>query len=218
VTDKEITKAFDALGHLNAVSDPVGCGLPRDILFRHRQEKGDCLFYKYAQLIRNARDAVKPLGSPKACALLDEMVNLAQRMIRIEADLLPGIEDDELSSPAAVLFFASGTLCNYLTNRVFSYTRDTTPMPAAIAAGSSPGNTTPEYKKWVEEHWFHGTITRPWHDPLRVRHLFALSQSVLVARFGEGVGVSSEDAIDIIVDKLTQYISTLCTSSPRKAS
>src|SRR5258708_35344636 len=90
MTDQEITTAFEKLNHLHSYSgEAVGqfaaIGAIRQIIFR----PGSSIIVAYERDAREARDAVKLLGDPKATALMEEIVNLTQRMIQFEAALPP---------------------------------------------------------------------------------------------------------------------------------
>jgi hypothetical protein len=189
MTDQEITAAFQKLHHLHSTSgEAVGqfaaIGAIRQVIFR----PGSAIFVAYERDACEARDAIKLLGDPKATALMDEVVNLTQRMIRVEAALPPArayIGDprtrltadnvtaistapppDELNLAGVALYLGSGTLWNYL--------------------GS--------------------TVSRP---DLHGRNRYALSQPRLI-EWCKWNGATSDDDIEVIIDKVTQYLITLC--------
>jgi hypothetical protein len=99
-TDEEITTALSELIHRSdrAYASPIE-GL-----------REGSLFGEFVQSIRDTRDAIKPLGDPKASALLDEMENLTQRMKEGEE----AREFDELMTAAGYLCSSSRALWNYL--------------------------------------------------------------------------------------------------------
>ena len=83
ITDQEIITAFEKLNRLHfysgeAVAQFAAIGAIRQIIFR----PGSNIIVAYERDAREARDAVKLLGDPKATALMDEVVNLIQWMIQ----------------------------------------------------------------------------------------------------------------------------------------
>ena len=121
MTDQEIISAFEKLHHLHSTSgEAVGqfsaIGAIRQVIFR----PGSVIFVAYEQDAREARDAVNRLGDPKATALMDEIVNLTQRMIQLESALPPvrpyitNRKTGELNLAGVALYLGSGTLWNYL--------------------------------------------------------------------------------------------------------
>jgi hypothetical protein len=121
MTDQRISTAFEKLLHLHSSSgEAVGqfsaIGAIRQVIFR----PGSVIFGAYEKDAREARDAVKLLGDPKATALVNEIVNLAQRMIQLEAALPPvrpyivDFRTGELNLAGVALYLGSGTLWNYL--------------------------------------------------------------------------------------------------------
>lgn len=189
MTDQEIITAFEKLHHLHSTSgEAVGqfaaIGAIRQVIFR----PGSVIFIAYERDAREARDAIKPLGDPKATALMDEIVNLTQRMIQLEAALPPVRPDSRdlksryadynataMSTPPSpcklglagiALYLGSGTLWNYL------------------------GRTVP----------------RP---ELHRKNPYALSQPELM-EWCKWNGATSEDDIEVLIDKVTQYLSSLC--------
>src|ERR1700731_1627418 len=135
MTDHDISTAFEKLYHLHssageAVAQFAAIGAIREVIFR----PGSVIFVAYERDAREALDAIKLLGLSKANALMDEIVNLTQRMIQLEAALPPArpysrdlktrlTADKAMSSPlprgelnlaGIALYLGSGTLWNYL--------------------------------------------------------------------------------------------------------
>jgi hypothetical protein len=175
MTDQEIITAFEKLNHLHssageAVAQFAAIGAIRQVIFR----PGSVIFVTYERDAREARDAVKLLGDPKATALMDEIVDLTQRMIQLEAALppvRPYIRDlkarpGELNLAGIALYLGSGTLWNYL------------------------GRTVPQ-------------------PELHVKNRYALSQPELMEWCGWN-GATRDDDIEVVSDKVTQYLSTFC--------
>jgi hypothetical protein len=189
MSDQEIITAFEKLHRLHSTSgEAVGqfaaIGAIREVIFR----PGSVIFVAYERDAREARDAVKLLGDPKATALMDEIVNLTQRMIQLEAALPPVRPDSRdlksryadynataMSTPPSpcklglagiALYLGSGTLWNYL------------------------GRTVP----------------RP---ELHRKNPYALSQPELM-EWCKWNGATREDDIEVLIDKVTRYLSTLC--------
>ena len=189
MTDQEIITAFEKLHRLHSTSgEAVGqfaaIGAIRQVIFR----PGSTIFVAYERDAREARDAIKLLGDPKATALMDEMMNLTQRMIQLEAALPPArpyirdlktrqADDNasamstetptvELNLAGVALYLGSGTLWNYLAR------------------------TVPRLK-------------------LHLNNRYVLSQPELM-KWCKWNGATSDDDIDAIIDKVTQYLSTLC--------
>ena len=188
MTDPEITTAFHKLHHLHSTSgEAVGqfaaIGAIREVIFR----PGSVIFVVYERDAREARDAIKLLGDPKATALMDEIVDLTQRMIQLEASLPPArpltrdlrrqshdnaialstaFPGGELNLAGVGLYLGSGTLWNYLGR----------------------------------------TVQRP---DLYGKSRYALPQRELV-KWCKWNGATSDDDIDLVIDKVTQYLSTLC--------
>lgn len=189
MTDKEIITAFEKLHHLHsysgeAVAQFAAIGAIRQIIFR----PGSSIIVAYERDAREARNAVKLLGDPKATALIDETVNLAHRMIQLEAALPPvrpytkdvktrQADDNatamsnapppcKLMLAGIALYLGSGTLCNYLGRRV--------PRPE-LHRKNPCALSQPELMEWCK-----------WN------------------------GATSEDDIEVLIDKVTQYLSSLC--------
>jgi len=189
MTDQEIITAFEKLHHLHstageAVGQFASIGAIRQVIFR----PGSIIFVAYERAASETRDAVKLLGDPKATALMDEIVNLTQRMIQFEAALPPArpyIKDvktghagdnatprstappaDELNVAGLALYLGSGTLWNYLAM----------------------------------------TVPRP---ELHVKNLYALSQRQLMGwcKWNES---TSDDGIEVLIEEVTRYLATLC--------
>jgi hypothetical protein len=187
MSDQEIITAFEKLHRLHSTSgEAVGqfaaIGAIRQVIFR----PGSTIFVAYERDANEARDAVKLLGDPKATALIDEMMNLTQRMIQLEAalpparpdinDLKTGPADDddstttapptvELNLAGVALYLGSGTLWNYLAR------------------------TVPRLK----HHY---------------NNRYVLSQPELM-KWCKWNGATTEDDIEVLIDKVTQYLSTL---------
>jgi hypothetical protein len=189
MTDQEITTAFQKLHRLHSTSgEAVGqfaaIGAIRQVIFR----PGSVIFAAYERDAGEARDAVKLLGDPKATALMDEMVNLTQRMIQLEAALPPARPysrelktrltadnatatssapaSDQLSLAGVALYLGSGTLWNYLGR----------------------------------------TVSRP---ELHGKNRYALSQPRLI-EWCKWNGATSDDDIEVVIEKVTQYLTTHC--------
>ena len=125
MTDQEIITAFEKLNRLHfysgeAVAQFAAIGAIRQVIFR----PGSVIFVTYEQDAREAREAIKLLGDPKATALMDEIVSLTERMIQLEATLPPvrpyitNLKTRELNSAGVALYLGSGTLWNYLGKTV----------------------------------------------------------------------------------------------------
>jgi hypothetical protein len=185
MTDQDITTAFHKLHHLHSTSgEAVGqfaaIGAIRQVIFR----PGSAIFVAYERDAYEARDAIKLLGDPKSTALMDEVVNLTQRMIRVEAALpparpyvrepearqaagmSPARPPDELNLSGVALYLGSGTLWNYLVR----------------------------------------TVSRP---DLHGKNPYALSQPKLI-QWCKWNGATSHDDVEVVIDGVTQYLSTLC--------
>jgi hypothetical protein len=189
MTDQDIITAFEKLHRLHSTSgEAVGqfaaIGAIRQVIFR----PGSLIFVAYERDAREARDAVKLLGDPKATALIDAMMNLTQRMIQLEAALPPdrpyirdlktrqaddnasamstALPTVELNLAGVALYLGSGTLWNYLAR------------------------TVPRLK-------------------LHLNNRYVLSQPELM-KWCKWNGATSEDDIEVLIDKVTQYLSTLC--------
>jgi len=189
MTDQNIITAFEKLHRLHSTSgEAVGqfaaIGAIREVIFR----PGSTIFVAYERDAGEARDAVKLLGDPKATGLMDQMMNLTQRMIQLEATLPPARPynrdlktrqaDDNASamspaSPAAelnlagvALYLGSGTLWNYLAR------------------------TVPRLK-------------------LHLNNRYVLSQPELT-KWCKWNGATSDEGVEVLIDKVTQYLSTCC--------
>ena len=184
-TDQEIVAAFEKLYHLHssageAVAQFAAIGAIREVIFR----PGSVIFAAYERDAREARDAVKLLGDLKANALMDEIMNLTQRMIRVEAALRPYTRDlntrltadnatatstafprVELNLAGIALYLGSGTLWNYLS-RMF-------PRPE-IHPNKPYVLSQPELMEWCK-----------WNG-------------------------ASDDDIKVVIGKVTQYLATSC--------
>ena len=194
MTDQEIITAFEKLHRLHSTSgEAVGqfaaIGAIREVIFR----PGSTIFVAYERDAREARDAVKLLGDPKPTALMDEMVNLTQRMIQVEAALPPArpysrdlktrqADDNatamstappagELNLAGIALYLGSGTLWNYL------------------------GRTVPG-------------------SELHRKNPYALSQPELM-EWCKWNGATSDGDIEVLIGKVTRYLSTLCIGYPK---
>lgn len=188
-TDQEIVTAFEKLHHLHssageAVAQFAAIGAIREVIFR----PGSVIFVAYERDAREARDAVKLLGDLKANALMDEIMNLTQRMIQVEAappavrpytrDLKTRLTADnatatstafprgELNLAGIALYLGSGTLWNYLSRTV----------PRQEIHPNKPYVLSqPELMKWCK-----------WN------------------------GATGDDDIEVLIDKVTQHLATLC--------
>ena len=126
-TDEEIRTAFEKLLHLHsaageAVAQFAAIGAIRRVIFRPGSE----IFSAYERGAREVRDALKPLGDAKATILMDEILSLSHRMVRLETSLNNRQADNsaaafsiagaatELNSAGIALYLGSGTLWNYL--------------------------------------------------------------------------------------------------------
>jgi hypothetical protein len=189
MTDQNIITAFEKLYHLHssageAVAQFAAIGAIRQVIFR----PGSVIFVAYERDAHDARDAVKLLGEPKATALMDEIVNLTQRMLQLEAALPPArafnrdlktrlTADyatvistarrlDELNLAGIALYLGSGTLWNYL------------------------GRTLPRIE-------LHG------------KNRYALSQPQLM-EWCKWNGTTSDGDIEVLIDKVTRHLVTVC--------
>jgi len=189
MTDQNIITAFEKLHRLHSTSgEAVGqfaaIGAIREVIFR----PGSTIFVAYERDAREAQDAINLLGDPKATGLIDELVNLTQRMIQLEATLPPARPynrdlktrqaDDNASamspaSPAAelnlagvALYLGSGTLWNYMAR------------------------TVPRLK-------------------LHLNNRYVLSQPELT-KWCKWNGATSDEGVEVLIDKVTQYLSTCC--------
>ncbi len=186
--DQELVTAFEKLHHLHssageAVAQFAAIGAIREVIFR----PGSVIFVAYKRDAREARDAVKLLGDLKANALMEEMMNLTQRMIQFEAALPPVRPDSnlktrltadnatatstafprgELNLAGIALYLGSGTLWNYLS-RMF-------PRPE-IHPNKPYVLSQPELMEWCK-----------WN------------------------GTTSDDDIEVVSDKVMRHLSTLC--------
>lgn len=192
-TDAEIRTAFEKLFHLHsaageAVAQFAAIGAIRQVIFRPGSE----IFSAYERGAREVREALKPLGDAKATALMDEILSLSHRMVRLETSLppvRPYNKDDnnrqadnsaavfsiagsatELNSAGIALYLGSGTLWNYL------------------------GRTVP----------------RP---ELQVKNCYVLSEPELMD-WCKWNGATSDNDIEVVINKVTQYLSTLSQAQP----
>jgi len=175
MTDQETIEAFNALARLDVycsdiflfssprATRPAAIAGASPLPFFHRGPSAQCYFDIFERCLCHTRDAVKPLGNPKANAALNEMVNLTRRMIEGHASQ-PWVPYHSPASPATALppaqqlnlagltlYLASGTIWNSLAERAVSIT-SVWPPPAAIKAGDRP-------------YW---QVTLPGQDPVRV--------------------------------------------------
>jgi hypothetical protein len=189
MTDEQIRSAFENLLRLHsstgeAVAQFSAIGAIREVIFR----PGGLIFVAYERDARDAQRAVELLGDPAASALIEEMVNLTQRMIQVEAALPPArpysrdlnnpqLDDsatiEPIAPPAAELnlaglglYLGSGTLWNYLGR----------------------------------------TVSRP---ELQGMNLYVLSQPELMD-WCKWNGDSPNGDIEVVIGKVTQYLATLC--------
>lgn len=128
---------------------------------RHR----DQVLNTIAKCVRAILAAIKPLGYPKATALLDEVLNLTRRMRpwAQQAD----IPADPGPAAGRGLGLAFATLVNYLNA--------------------------------------HGV-----QCPLRVPPQPELMKMTVWSANAADIGATSDDDIEVLIDKVTQYLSTLC--------
>jgi hypothetical protein len=188
MSDQEIITAFEKLHRLHSTSgEAVGqfaaIGAIRQVIFR----PGSTIFDAYERDASDARDAVRLLADPKATPLMDEIMNLTQRMIRVEAALppvRPSIRDlktrpaddnaitlsialptVELNLAGVALYLGSGTLWNYLA-RIVPRLRHHHNNRYVLSQ--------PELMKWCK-----------WN------------------------GATSDDDIEVVIDQITRYLSTL---------
>ena len=185
--DGEIRTAFEKLLHLHsaageAVAQFASIGAIRQVIFR----QGSKIPAAYECGAREVRDALKPLGDAKATALMDEILSLAHRMIRLEASLPP-------ARP---------------------YNRDDKNRQAenSAAAFSSAGSTSELNLAGIALYLGSGTL---WNylgrmsPDLQGKNLYVLSQSELV-KWCKWNGTTSGDDIEAIIEKVTHYLATLC--------
>lgn len=185
MSDQEIITAFEKLHRLHSTSgEAVGqfaaIGAIREVIFR----PGSVIFVAYERDAREARDAVKLLGDPKATALMDEIVNLTQRMIQLEAALPPVRPDSRSIKPRQHVYFRKS------------------PSPcklglAGIALYLGSGTL------W---NYLGRTVPRP---ELHCKNPYALSQPELM-EWCKWNGATSEDDIEVLIDKVTPHLSSLC--------
>ena len=183
MTDQRISNAFEKLLHLHSSSgEAVGqfsaIGAIRQVIFR----PGSVIFTAYEKDAREARDAVKLLGDPKAEALMDEIVNLAQRMIQLEAALPPvrpyivDFKTGELNLAGVALYLGSGTLWNYLV-------RTTHRTQLQFKTQYVP--TQSELMKWCKWNGSNG------------------------ANGANGTNGTNEEDVDLVVEKVTHHLASL---------
>jgi hypothetical protein len=198
MSDQEIITAFEKLHRLHSTSgEAVGqfaaIGAIREVIFR----PGSVIFVAYERDAREARDAVNLLGDPKATALMEEIVNLTQRMIQLEAALPP-------VRPFADTVATCAISVRYLKSRYADYNAtamSTPPSPcklglAGIALYLGSGTL------W---NYLGRTVPRP---ELHCKNSYALSQPKLM-EWCKWNGATSEDDIEVLIDKVTPHLSTL---------
>jgi hypothetical protein len=189
MTNQGIIIALEKLHHLHssageAVAQFAAIGAIRQVIFR----PGSVIFLAYGQDACEARDAVKLLGDPKATALMDEMVSLTQRMIQFEASLPPAR----------------------------AYTRDlktrqTDDNATTLSTASPAGELN---LAGIALYLGSGTL---WNylgrtvPPLAlyVKNPYALSQPELM-EWCKWNGTTSDEDAEVVIDKVTRYLSTLC--------
>ena len=104
MTHQAGNNAFEKLLHLHsaageAVAQFAAIGAIREVIFR----PGSVIFDAYQRDAEDARSAIDSLGNSKANALMTEIVNLAQRMVRLESALPPAqVVADRPVRPAVV--------------------------------------------------------------------------------------------------------------------
>lgn len=168
MTYQETFGAFNALARLDVYCSDIfvfsAAYGERPLPFFHRSSSGKCYFDIFERCLCHTRDAVKPVGNPKANATLNEMVNLTRRVIEGHATqpwvpyrsptstnvVPPALQ---LNLAGISLYLASGTVWNYLAERVVSIV-SVWPSPDAIKTGDRP-------------YW---RVTLSGHDPVRVAY------------------------------------------------
>ena len=188
MSDQEIITAFEKLHRLHSTSgEAVGqfaaIGAIREVIFR----PGSVIFVAYERDAREARDAVKLLGDPKATALMDEIVNLTQRMIQLEA-ALPPVRPDSRDLKSRYADYNATAM-------------STPPSPcklglAGIALYLGSGTL-----------WNHLARTVP-RLKLHLNNRYVLSQSELM-KWCKWNGATSNEDIEVLIDKVTPHLSTL---------
>jgi hypothetical protein len=197
MSDQEIITAFEKLHRLHSTSgEAVGqfaaLGAIREVIFR----PGSVIFVAYERDAREARDAVKLLRDPKATALMDEIVNLTQRMIQLEA-ALPPVRPDSRDLKSRYADFVSPY------RKVYNATAMSTPPSpcklglAGIALYLGSGTL------W---NYLGRTVPRP---ELHFKNPYALSQPELM-EWCKWNGATSDGDIEALIDKVTQYLATSC--------
>ena len=205
MSDQEIITAFEKLHRLHSTSgEAVGqfaaIGAIREVIFR----PGSVIFVAYERDAREARDAVKLLGDPKATALMEEMVNLTQRMIQLEAALPPVRPDSrDLAITLGVLVMTKRRHADYNATAM-----STPPSPcklglAGIALYLGSGTL------W---NYLGRTVPRP---ELHCKNPYALSQPELM-EWCKWNGATSDGDIEALIGKVTQYLTTLCATLYRQ--
>jgi hypothetical protein len=196
MSDQEIITVFEKLHRLHSTSgEAVGqfaaIGAIREVIFR----PGSVIFVAYERDAREARDAVKLLGDPKATALMDEIVNLTQRMIQLEA-ALPPVRPDSRDLKSRYADFVSPY------RKVYNATAMSAPPSpcklglAGIALYLGSGTL------W---NYLGRTVPRP---ELHCKNPYALSEPELM-EWCQWNGAPSEDDIEVLIDKVTPHLSTL---------
>jgi hypothetical protein len=150
VTNEEITNAEEVLRRLDdtIIFDSFVALLDAD---PRRHDWHDRSLDRIAKFVQDILASIKPLGYSKATALMDEVVNLTQRM-------RPHLPDPSVGE---ALFVAFGIFANYLNAHGVQ-------CPCVVS-----------------------------------------SQSELM-KAAERSGATSEDDIDTVIGKVTQYLSTFC--------
>jgi hypothetical protein len=187
MSDQEIITAFEKLLRLHSTSgEAVGqFAAIREVIFR----PGSVIFVAYERDAREARYSVKLLGDPKATTLMEEIVNLTQRMIQFEAAL-----------PA-----------------VRPYTRDFRTRLTAENATATPTPPSPCKLGLAGVALYLGSGTL-WNylstmfprPEIHVKNrLYVLPQPALM-EWCKWNGATSDDDIEVVIDKVTRHLSTSC--------
>jgi len=200
MSDQEIITAFEKLHRLHSTSgEAVGqfaaIGAIREVIFR----PGSVIFVAYERDAREARDAVKLLGDPKAPALMDEIVNLTQRMIQFEA-ALPPVRPDSRDRWGVVETVIRTVKSRYADYNATAMSTPTSPCKLSLAGiALYLGSGT----LW---NYLGRTVPRP---ELHCKNPYALSQPELM-EWCKWNGATSDGDIEALIDKVTQYLSSLC--------
>lgn len=189
MTDQDIITAFEKVHRLHSTSgEAVGqfaaIGAIREVIFR----PGSTIFVAYERDAREVRDALTLLGDPKATGLMDEIMNLTHRMIQLEATLPPA-----RSNTPDVKTRLTGD--------------NATAMPTAPPRGELNLAGVALYLG-SGTLWNYLARTTP-RLKLHLTNRYVLSQSDLM-KWCNWNGVTCEDEIEVLTDKVAQHLSTLC--------